>query len=280
MKPRPVFGPEVGVDALWQNLEQFLRDYGPRLLGAVLVLAAGWLLVRFLIGPLRRLLTRTQLDASVASFLVNSARTVLLFAILLAVLNQLGVETASLLTVLGAMALAVALSLQGTLANFASGLIVLSFRIVRVGDLIEAGDVRGRVSELLPFHAVIVTADNQRVTVPNTTLTGAAVRNHSALPNRRAEWTLPLTARDDLAAVKESLLARLKEDGRILAEPQPQLYVKEWTDDRRVLAVTAWTATADSPAVQQELLEVLGMALEELRQRRAAEKQSGDAGKG
>jgi small conductance mechanosensitive channel len=254
---------------LWRTLEQFGLDYGDRILGALLIVLIGWGLLRVLIGPLRHMLSRTRFDPLVASFLVSSARTVLLSAIILAVLNQLGVQTASLLTLLGAVALAVSLALQGSLANFASGLVVLSFRIVRVGDLIETGDIKGRVTELSPFHAVLITADNQRVTVPNTILTSSAVRNHSNLPTRRAEWTLALSPQDDLAGVKEALRTRLSSDPRILADPPPQLYVKEWTPDGRMLAVSAWTTTAEHAAVQQELLEVLGRGLEELRRGRA-----------
>jgi small conductance mechanosensitive channel len=167
------------------------------------------------------------------------------------------------------MALAVSLALQGSLANFASGLVVLSFRIVRVGDLIETGDIKGRVVELLPFHAVLVTADNQRVTVPNTILTSSSVRNHTSLPTRRAEWNLQLSSQDDLAAVKEALRARLTSDARILTDPAPHFYVKEWTEDKRMLVVSAWTATADHSTVQQDLLEVLGRAVQQLRQARA-----------
>ena len=177
-------------------------------------------------------------------------------------LHQLGVETASLLALVGAAGLAIALSLQGSLANFASGLLILSFRTVRVGDFAEIGEIRGRVDELLPFHIVLVTLDNQRITVPNTALTGGPVRNHSALPLRRAQWTLPLTPQMDLPRVKDALRARLLADARILPEPVPQLYVQDWSSDKRVLAVNAWTQTGNYQAVQQELLESLGLALE------------------
>jgi small conductance mechanosensitive channel len=252
---------------LWQNLQQLVKDYGGHLAGALLILAIGWLLIRLLVGPLRRLLDRSRFDPTVASFLVNTTRSFLVFVVLLGVLNQLGVETASLLTLLGAMALAVSLSLQGSLANFASGLVVLSYRIARVGDQIETGDIRGRVTELLPFHAVLITADNQRVTVPNTTLTNNPVRNHSFQPTRRAEWTLPVPARLELAAARESLRARLLSDNRILTEPPPQAFVKEWADDKRILTIHAWTDKENYAAVQQEMLEALGMSLEPLRPR-------------
>jgi small conductance mechanosensitive channel len=242
-------------------------DFAGRLAGAVLILVVGWLAVHFLVGPLRQLLGRSRLDPSAASFLVNSARSAILIVVILTALQQLGVQTASLLTLLGAVGLAVALSLQGSLANFASGLLVLSFRMVRIGDLIELGDLRGRVNEMLPFHIVLITVDNQRITVPNTLLTNSPVRNNSALPVRRVQWTLPVAARDDLASVKEVLRTRLLADPRILREPAPQLYVQEWSEEKRVLVVAAWTETANHLTVQQELLEELGKSLEGVRQK-------------
>jgi small conductance mechanosensitive channel len=248
------------MEELWQKLQPQAVHYAGRILGAVLILILGWLVLRFLVGPLRKLLGRSRLDPSVASFLANSARTILLVVVILALLQELGVETTSLLTLLGAAGLAVALSLQNSLANFASGLLVLSFRMVRVGDLIEVGDVRGRVADLLPFYVVVDTLDNQRITVPNTLLTSGAVRNNTILPARRVGWALPVPAAADLAGLKEALRARLLADPRVLKEPAPLLYVQEWGLDKHVLAVAAWAATADYLAVQQQLLEELGRA--------------------
>lgn len=249
----------------WENVPEWVREYSLRLAGSVLILLLGWIAMRLLVGPLRRLLARSRLDVSVASFLVNTVRTAILVVILLAVLQQFGLETTSLLTLLGTAGLAVALSVQGSLANFASGLLLLAFRTVRVGDWIEVGDVRGRVSEMLPFHIVLETLDNQRITLPNTLLTNGAVRNNSYLPSRRVQWTLPVSAGDDLDAVKAALRACLGASARIHKEPPPQMYVQEWTADRRTLAVSAWTATADYLDVQQEMLEDLGKSMEAAR---------------
>ncbi|HEV3115412.1 MAG TPA: mechanosensitive ion channel domain-containing protein [Gemmataceae bacterium] len=240
-------------------------DYTGRILGVILILGVGWLAVRLLLGPLRRLLERGRIDPTIASFLANSLRTAVVVVILVAVLQQLGVETTSILALLGAVGLAIALSLQGSLANFAAGLIVVAFRMVRVGDIIELGDVHGQVKELLPFHVVLITPDNQRITLPNTLLTTSAVRNHSALPIHRAQWTLSLKAGDDLAAIKETIVAQLRADSRILSDPPPELYLKEWSDDKRVLLVSAWTHTADYQAVQESLLERLAMSVEQMR---------------
>jgi small conductance mechanosensitive channel len=246
----------------WDYLPAWVRNYSLKLAGAVLILFLGWIATRLLVGPLRRVLARSRLDVSLASFLVHSVRTAILLFVLVAVLQQFGLETTSLLTLLGTAGLAVVLSLQGSLANFASGLMVLAFRTVRVGDFIEVGDVRGRVSEMLPFHIVIETFDNQRITVPNTLLTTGPVRNNTYLPARCVQWTLSIGAGDDLDTVKAALLGRLQADARIHKEPPPRIYVQEWTQDKRTLAVTAWSATADYLAVQQELLEELGKCVE------------------
>jgi small conductance mechanosensitive channel len=255
------------MEELHKLLPEVVLDFSGRLLGAVLILFVGWLVMRYFTPPLRRTLERSHLDPTFASFLTSSARAAFVVMLIVAALQQLGMHTASVLTLLGTVGLAVALSLQGSLANFASGLLVLSFRMVRVGDQVEVGDVRGQVTDLLPFHVVVVTADNQRVTVPNTSLTTTAVRNNSALPHRRAQWLLPLVPADDLATVKETLLARLRGDSRILAEPASQAFLQEWTDSKRVLAVQAWTITADYQRVQQEMLETLAKTLVESRPR-------------
>ena len=237
------------------------------------MLAGGGLVIWFVAGPLRRMIGRTRLDPSAASFLANTARGVLLVAVVLIALDQLGVQTGSLIALLGAAGLAVGLSLQGSLANFASGLLLLSFRTVRVGDWIEVGGVRGQVREMQPFHVVLVSEDNRVVTVPNTMLTGGVVANDSAQPTRRVRWTLPVPAGADLAAAKEALTARLRADPRVLAEPAPRVAVEEWAADRPVLAATAWTSAADRVAVQRDLLEELGKVIESVRPR-SPDKQS------
>jgi small conductance mechanosensitive channel len=254
------------MERFWQDLQTHAVTYAGRGLGAVAILLVGWLALPYLTAPLRRVLGRTRLDPAVSSLLVHSARGLLLAVIVVGVLQQLGVETASLLTVLAAAGLTVALSLQTTLANFAAGLVLLAFGRLRSGDVIEVGGLRGRVTDIFPFHLVLVTDDNQTAEVPHVLLTGGGFRNHTALPVRRVEWTLPLRPADDLAAVKEALRTRLLADPRVLREPPPRAFVREWGDDRLVLAVQAWTVTADRDAVQEELLEALGL---ELAKRRA-----------
>ena len=243
----------------WQKL---MLDLALRAGRAVAVLAVGGLVIWFVSGPLRRMIGRTRFDPSAASFLANTARGVLLVAVILIALDQLGVQTGSLIALLAAAGLAIGLALQGSLSNFASGLLLLSFRTVRVGDWIEVGSMRGQVREMQPFHIVLISEDNRVVTVPNSMLTGGAVSNDSALPTRRARWTLPVPTGADLAAVKAALAARLARTRSILAEPAPFVAVEEWDQDHPVLAATAWTSAADRAAVQRDLLEGLGKVIE------------------
>src|SRR4051794_17090562 len=191
------------MDTFWQELRQRADLYAGHILGALVILGVGYLGLRYLVNPLRRLLDRSRIEPSTASFFANSARTLLIIVVVIGALQQLGVETASLLTVLAAGGLAVALSLQNMLANFTAGMLLLSFRMLRVGDLIEAGSMRGRVTEIFPFHVVLLAEDNQVLTVPNSVLTGNGFRNHSAQPKRQVRWSLTLRAEDDLAAAKK-----------------------------------------------------------------------------
>jgi small conductance mechanosensitive channel len=153
------------------------------------------------------------------------------------------------------------------LSNFTAGLILLSFRLLRVGDVIETGTMRGRVTEILPFHVVLLTDDNQSIAIPNSVLANNGFNNHSVNPTRRVQWSLPLRPGDNISAARTKLCEQLLADTRVLRQPPPRAFVQEWGDERRVLAVQAWTATADHRAVQEDLLEALGTALESMQSR-------------
>jgi small conductance mechanosensitive channel len=256
------------MDTFLRELERNAHVYAGRIVGAAIIVVLGVGALRYLVGPLRRLMERGRMEPATISFLANSVRVLILVVIVLGILQQLGVETTSLLTVLAAGGLAVALSLQGTLSNFAAGLLLLSFRMLRVGDVVDVGGQRGRVAEIFPFHVVLTTDDNQSIVVPNAVLTAAGFRNFSALPTRRVQWSLTLRPDDPLAAAKEALRVRLHADPRVLREPGPRVFVQEWGDDKRVMAVFAWTAVADCQAVQEEMLEALGQAIDGWRRTR------------
>jgi small conductance mechanosensitive channel len=246
----------------WDKIQASLPLWSAHLAAAFVLLVAAWLFDRFFIRSLHRLLVRAGAAAGAVSFLFNTARAVLLCAVLLAVLQQLGIETTSVVTVLGVAGAALALSLQGFMGNFAAGLVLLGQRMLRLGDVIEVGDVRGRVVEILTLHVVVETVDHVRVTLPNTLLINGPLRNHSANPTRRVQWLLPVPLDIELGPFKEELAACLLADSRVLKEPAPVVFMRDWALDKQTLAVQAWTTSADALAVQDQLVEVLAKVME------------------
>jgi small conductance mechanosensitive channel len=246
-------------EKFWDNLPASIKQ----VLSVLALVLAGWLFYRYLVGSLHKLLVRMGVSPGVVSFLFNTARALLVCAVVLAVLGQFGVQTTSLLALLGAGGAAVLLSLQGFLGNFAAGLVLLGQRMVRLGDTIEAGDVRGQVVEMLALHVVIETPEQVRVTLPNSLLVNGPMRNHSALPTRRVQWLLPIPAGLDLPPLKEALRAALRADERVLPEPPPDLFLREWAADKQTLAVQAWTRAPNAQVVQDHLLEALGKVVAE-----------------
>jgi small conductance mechanosensitive channel len=246
------------MNELWQQVEPHLHTAVGQLLAVVLIALVGWLFYRYFIHSLQRIFVRLGASAGVMSFLFNTIRALLLCAVVLAVLRQFGVETTSLVALLGAGGAALLLSLQGFMGNFAAGLVLLGERMVRLGDTIEVGDVRGSVVEMQTLHVIVETAERIRVSIPNSMLISTPLRNHSALPMRRVQWLLPVGADLELNSLKDALITALLADSRILRTPAPVVFVRDWSVDKQTLAVQAWTAARDAQDVQDQLLEPLG----------------------
>jgi small conductance mechanosensitive channel len=250
------------MNELWQQFQANLPTSIGNLAGVAVILLAGWLFYRYFITSFQQMLVRVGVSPGVVSFLCNTIRAMILCAVGLAVLRQIGIETTSLLALLGAAGAALAISLQGFMGNFASGLVLLSERMMRLGDTIEVADVRGQVVEMQTLHVVIETADRVRITIPNATILNNPFRNHSALPTRRVQWLLPLPAGVDLAPVKAALTDCLLADARVLRSPGPTVFLRDWAMDKQTLTVQAWTSTAEAQTVQDQLLEPLGKTAE------------------
>ncbi len=246
----------------WTKVDANLPLWSARLAAVCVLLLAGWLFDRLFIRTLSRLVARTGVAAGAVSFLFNTARAIVLCAVVLAALQQLGVETTSVVAFLGVAGAALALSLQGFMGNFAAGLVLLGARMLQLGDVIEVGDIRGRVIEIQTFHVIVETVEQVRVSLPNTLLVNGPFRNHSALPTRRVQWLLPVPLGIDLGPIKDALTGCLLADARIIREPAPAMFVREWALDKQTLAVQAWTASADALVVQEQMLEALGKVVE------------------
>ena len=229
------------------ELFRIVTVYGLDVVAAFAILVAGWTAAGWFGRGARRGLERIpQVDATLRPVAANSVRYTILIATVLAALSQLGVETTSIIAVLGAAGLAIALALQGTLGNVAAGVTLLILRPFRVGDYIEAGGTAGTVDAIGLFVTELHTADNVYLSVPNSALWNAAIRNYSRNPTRRIEIVVGVGYEDDLDKAIAAIEAEVAADPRVLDEPAPVTAVQALADSSVNIVVRAWTETSDA----------------------------------
>lgn len=219
--------------------------YAPKLLLAILTLVVGlWLINKFL-DMLSRVMQSRNAEPTLNKFL-HSLLSILFKALLLiSVASMVGVETTSFIAVLGAAGLAVGLALQGSLANFAGGVLVLLFKPFKVGDFIEGAGVMGVVREIQIFNTIMTTPDNKRIIVPNGKLSNDVITNFSAEATRRVDMVFGIGYGDDVLKAKDVLKDLLSADERVLKDPAFEVYVKELADSSVNFVVRAWVNAAD-----------------------------------
>ncbi len=233
------------VDQAMQNIVTLVSTWGLRILGALAVLIVG----RFACGVARKSVRRTletrKVDASLVPFVANLVYFVLLAAVIIAVLGLFGIETTSLVAVLGTAGLAIGLALQGTLANFSAGVMLLLFRPFRVGDYVDAAGVAGTVSEIGVFSTILNTPDNVRIIVPNSAIFGATIKNFSANDTRRNDIVVGISYDDDISNAIAVVNDLLSKDSRVLPEPEPLVAVSELADSSVNLVIRPWCRKED-----------------------------------
>lgn len=228
-----------------QTLMEMSLQYGPRVLLALITLIIGLWIVNRIVGLMVRGMEARKVEATLAGFLRNLASIGLKALLLLSVAGMIGIETTSFIAVLAAAGLAVGLALQGSLANFAGGVLILLFRPFRVGEVIDAQGFLGSVKEIQIFHTVIKTFDNRTIIVPNGALSNDKITNLSREETRRVEWTFGVSYDDDIRKVKELILEQIKSDDRILAEPEPTCVLAEFGDSSVNFMARAWVNAGD-----------------------------------
>lgn len=214
--------------------------------GALVIVAVGWIVAGWGETAVRRALARVQrLDPTVRAFFASVARYAILAFVLVAALNQVGVQTASIIAVIGATGLAIGLALQGTLQNVAAGLMLLLLRPFRVGDAITAGGISGAVVEIGLFTCELKTADGLYLMVPNTELWNKAIVNYSRNPTRRIDAVVGISYGDDVEGALALLLGMLSGDARVLKEPPPETMVTKLADSAVEITLRCWTHADD-----------------------------------
>ncbi len=233
------------MDTIIPKLQEWFAFYGLKVLAAILVFIVGRWIAKALKKLINKVMTKNNVDPTLVSFVGDLTYFALLAFVVIAAINQLGVQTTSFIAVIGAAGLAIGLALQGSLANFAAGFLLILFRPFKVGDYIEGAGVAGAVEEIQIFTTQLKSPDNKKIIIPNAKLTGDNIINYSANETRRVDLVIGVGYDDDLAKVKEVLEDVLSKDDRILKDPAPTIAVGELADSSVNFVVRPWVKTAD-----------------------------------
>ncbi len=238
---------DFSVDYLVELSEAWLPvviQYGAQVTLALVTFLVGWLLINKLVGKVGGILQRRQIDPSLHGFIESLSGVVLKAMLLISVASMVGIETTSFIAVIGAAGLAIGLALQGSLGNFAGGVLILIFRPIRVGEWIEAQGVAGTVHSIQIFHTVLKSADNKTIVVPNGSLSNGHITNYSREPRRRADINIGIDYGADIKLARKILL-QIAEDERVLRDPEPVVHVVALADSSVNLSLRVWVATGD-----------------------------------
>ncbi|MDF3128412.1 mechanosensitive ion channel [Kiritimatiellaeota bacterium B1221] len=243
------------MEELTVRAKELAIAFGPKVLAALAILLIG----RIIAGIIRSLITKgmrhAKIDETLVKFTASVSYVALMAFVVISAMGALDIPTGSFVAILGAAGLAVGLALQGSLANFASGVLMIIFKPFKVGDFVEAGGVAGIIEEIGIFNTELKTGDNKKVIVPNSSVTGGNITNYSANETRRIDLVVGVGYGDDLDKVKTTLQDILAGESRILPEPEPTIGVAELADSSVNLVVRPWVNTADYWPVKFALTE-------------------------
>jgi len=240
-----------------------LVDYSPKLISAFLILFVGLYAIRLINRIIRKVMIQRNLDPTLTKFLADILLWALRILLFVTFISKLGIETSSFVAILGAMGLAVGLSLQGSLSNFAGGMLIIVFKPFKVGDTIEAQGIIATVLEIQIFVTKMLTGNNQTVFVPNGALSNGNIINYSMQGERRADLTFSISYDSDIKKAKEILIDVLNKNPKVLKTPAPEVFVKNLSASSIDFAVRPWAKNANYGAVFSETLENCKIALDE-----------------
>ncbi len=247
------------VQANWLPL---LIENGQHLFFALLTLAIGWWLINRIVAGITRFLHKRHVDEMLTGFLDSLISTLLRILLVLSAAGMLGIQTTSFIAIVGAAGLAVGLALQGSLSNFAGGVIILFLRPFRAGDYIEAQGVAGTVKSIEIFHTILHTPDNKVIIMPNGSLSNGSITNYSTQPTRRVDINVAIGHKDDVKKARDVLLGLAAADERVFKDPAAVVYMTS-IDERSVnISMRMWTAGGDFWGVFFEMQEKMKEAFE------------------
>ena len=247
---------------LMGQLQELIAVYGLKVLAAVAILIIGRIVAGWARKLVKRILEKGNSDPIIIGFVGSIVYIGMMVFVVLAALGQVGIQTTSFIAILGAAGLAIGLALQGSLANFASGFLLIIFRPFKVGDFIEGGGVAGSVESIQIFTTTLTTPDNKTIIVPNSKMYGDNITNYSSKPTRRVDLVVGVSYDADLAEVKRILTDIATSDERVLSDPAPQIAVSELADNSVNLIMRMWAKTGDYWGVHFDATENVKLRLD------------------
>ena len=225
--------------------QQLLTDYGVKVIAAIAIFFIGKWVAKLLTRTIRKLMGKSNLEPMLVTFTSNLTYAALMVFVVLAALNQLGIQTTSFIAVIGAAGLAIGLAMQDSLSNFAAGVMLIIFRPFKTGDFIEAAGTAGTVLEIQIFTTTLKTGDNRLIHIPNGKIIAGNIVNFSANDTRRVDMVFGISYDDDIKKAKTIIEDVLKSESRVLPEPEPTIGVLELADSSVNIAVRPWVNTSD-----------------------------------
>lgn len=245
------------------QITKMALEYSPKLITALIILFIGLYVIRLINRLARRIMIKRELDPTLSRFLADSLLWALRILLFVTFISKLGIETSSFVAILGAAGLAIGLSLQGSLSNFAGGMLIILFKPFRVGDSIEAQNVAGTVSEIQIFVTKLITGNNQTIFIPNGILSNGVITNFSIGKNRRANLLFNISYDTNIKTAKEIVMQVLEQHPKVLKNPAPTVVVNLLTDSAIQLAIRPWSKNIDFGEMSSDVLQQCKEAFDE-----------------
>jgi len=250
-------------DDIIKQIQDLLTVYGLKVIAALAIFIIGKVIAKMVKAGIGKAMAKAKSDPILISFTSNMIYAGLLAFIIIAALGQLGIQTTSFIAILGAAGLAVGLALQGSLSNFAAGVLMIIFRPFKQGDFIEGAGVAGVVEEVHIFNTIMRTGDNKTIIIPNAGLMNGNIVNYSSKPTRRLDLVIGIGYDDDIKKAKNVLNELMQQESRILKDPAPTLGLLELADSSVNFAVRPWVNSADYWGVHFDLLESIKLRFDQ-----------------
>ena len=245
----------IEIQNYFDTIKKLVLEYSPKFVVAIIILIVGLWATSFITKTAKKVMIKRNVELTLSNFIGNLIFWTLRVLLFVTVISKLGIETSAFVTILGAAGLAIGLSLQGSLSNFAGGILIILFKPFRLGDTIEALGETGKVDEILIFSTRLITATNQVIYIPNGILSNGKIKNYSQLGIRRADLVLKTNYDSNFSQIKTSILNFASSHDLVLQDPKAEILVTDLSETTIIFTVKVWTNNNDYAKVTSDILE-------------------------